>query len=74
MSFEEYDECPSAIPLDCTQETVKEVAVKLQGGAGPGSVDAIAGKDWLLHHGRASQELREELAEWADWLGNEMPP
>ncbi|KAL7523721.1 hypothetical protein ACHAWF_002319 [Thalassiosira exigua] len=74
MSFEEYDECPSAIPLDCTQETVKEVAGKLQGGAGPSSVDAIAGKDWLLHHGRASQELREELAAWADWLGNEMPP
>ncbi|KAL7531461.1 hypothetical protein ACHAWF_003777, partial [Thalassiosira exigua] len=73
-SFEEYDECPSSVPLDCTEETVQLVAGKLGGGAGPGSVDAVQAKDWLLHHDRASQELREEMAAWVEWLGNTTPP
>ncbi|KAL7549341.1 hypothetical protein ACHAWF_012611, partial [Thalassiosira exigua] len=73
-SFEEYDECPSSVPLDCTEETVQLVTGKLGGGAGPGSVDAVQVKDWLLHHGRTSQELREELAAWVEWLGNTTPP
>ena len=73
-SFESYDECLNSVPVDCTEETVEEVAGKLSGGAGPGSVDAIAMKNWLLRHGRPSQVLREELAAWTEWLCNETPP
>jgi hypothetical protein len=73
-SFEEYEECRTSTPVDCTAEIVEEVAGKLNGGAGPGSVDAVMMKKWLLRYGRASQELREELAAWVEWLGNEGPP
>ena len=41
-SFEKYDTCKTTIPVDCTEEIVSVVAGKLGGGAGPGSVDAIA--------------------------------
>ena len=67
-SFEEYGECGTSIPLDCSPEIVEEVAAKLRGGAGPGSVDAIAMSNWLLWHGKYSQVLREELAAWTEWL------
>ena len=53
---------------------VAEVAGKLRGGAGPGSVDALCLSRWLLKYGKASQELREELAAWTEWLANESPP
>jgi hypothetical protein len=65
-SFEEYKECEAPIPLDCSAEIVEEVASKLRGGAGPGSVDAIALSNWLLSHGKSSQGLREELAAWTE--------
>ena len=73
-SFEEYDECGTSIPLDCSPEIVEEVAAKIRGGAGPGSVDAIAMSNWLLRHGKFSQVLREELAAWTEWLCNCTPP
>ncbi len=73
-SFENYDTCNTAIPVNYTEEIVSVVAGKLGGGAGPSSVDAIALKSWLLRYGRASQVLREELAAWTEWLCNESPP
>ena len=73
-SFEEYDECLDSVPVTCEQETVEEMASKLRGGAGPGRVDASALSMWLLRRGKYSQMLREELAEWTEWLCNEQPP
>ena len=73
-SFEEYTECLDSVPVDCTTEIVEKVAGKLRGGAGPGSVDAIAMGNWLLRHGKFSQLLREELAEWTEWMCNGRPP
>ena len=67
-------ECPTSTPVDCTAEIVEEVAGKLNGGAGPGSVDAVMMKKWLLRYGRASQELREELAAWVKWLATKDRP
>ena len=72
--FERYDKCQTTIPVDCTEEIIGVVAGKLGGGAGPGSVDAIAMKGWLLRHGRASQIMREELATRTEWLCNKSPP
>ena len=31
-------------------------------------------RNWLLRFGVESQALREEMAEWANWLSNESPP
>ena len=56
-SFEEYAECLDSVPVDCTTEIVEKVAGKLRGGAGPGSVDAIAMSNWLLRHGKFFSDL-----------------
>jgi hypothetical protein len=73
-SFEAYDECLDSVPVDCSEEVVSEIANKLHGGAGPGSVDALSLAKWLTRYGKASQELREELAAWTEWLCNHSPP
>ena len=41
-AFEEYEEMDCLVELDCTEEIVQDIAGKLQGGAGPSSVDALA--------------------------------
>ena len=73
-AFEHYDRMECLVELDCTEEIVQDIAGKMQGGAGPSSVDALALKKWLLNHGAASQILREELAAWTEWLSNGHPP
>ena len=40
-AFEDYAEMACHIELDCTEENVQDIAGKLQGGAGPSSVDAL---------------------------------
>ena len=73
--FEEYaDGAPEAIPVDSSADGVASVAPKLHGGAGPSSVDAMALRCWLVRFGRSSSELREEMAQWVDWLANYDPP
>ena len=72
--FEHYDECPEAIDLDITQDTVEKVASRLHGSAGPSGTDAVALRDWLLRFGEDSKILREELAAIARWLANHHPP
>ena len=74
LSFPEYEECPAMMPVDCGQDIVMVMAGKLSGGAGPSSVDGLALGKWLLDYGRASQALREEMAEWVNLLANESPP
>ena len=73
-AFETYEAMDCFVELDCTEEMVQDIAGKLQGGAGPSSVDALALKKWLLNYGAASQILREELAAWTEWLSNGHPP
>ena len=47
-SFEAYDECPTSIPVDCSQEIVAKVASKMSGGAGPSGFDGLKMKNWML--------------------------
>ena len=65
---------PDCVPVFASSETVEDMAAKLSGGAGPSGVEAVQLKHWLLHFGRASAELREEMAEWVNWLANTAPP
>ena len=53
-AFEEYAEMACHIELDCTEENLQDIARKLQGGAGPSSVDTLALKKWLLNYGVVS--------------------
>ena len=59
--------------VDVIAETVKKVAKRMHGSAGPGGIDAVAWQDWTLRFGGASRELREAIAEMARWLANTFP-
>ena len=74
VSFGDYTERPVMLTVNCDQEIVKTIAGKLSDGAGPDSVDGRTLKDWLIHHGKASQTLREEMALWVELLCNTMIP
>ena len=74
MSFKDYEELPGMLAVNCDQEIVKTIAGKLSGGAGPNSVGGRTLKDWLIHHGKALQTLRKEMALWVELLCNTMVP
>eukprot|EP00957_Ditylum_brightwellii_P076422 5808172-Ditylum_brightwellii.AAC.1 len=55
------------------KDTVENVAAKMQGAAGPGEVDSVAWRDWILQYGIASRKLWEGVANVARWLANTRP-
>jgi hypothetical protein len=73
-AFEPYDSVPTAVPVVITADVVETVAGKLSGAAGPGGVDAVDLRNWLLRFGKESEALREEMAQWANWLAVSNPP
>jgi hypothetical protein len=74
-AFEPYARgAPAVVPVDVTAMTVKTVAAKLSGAAGPGGVDAVDLRNWLLRCGVESEDLREEMAAMTAWLANMHPP
>jgi hypothetical protein len=46
----------------------------MSGSAGPSSFNAVMMRNCLLRYGRASSKLRQEMADWVEWLSNESPP
>ncbi len=74
IAFEQYNEVPVEIPTDCTTKDLETLALRMSGSAGPSSFDAVMLRNCLLRYGRASGELRQELAAWVEWLSNEFPP
>jgi hypothetical protein len=72
-TFDQYAELPDPPSIDVTLETIEKVATRLSGAAGPSGVNAVDLQNWLLHYGKESSALREELAEWASWLANKHP-
>jgi hypothetical protein len=74
IAFEHYDEVPVEMMTDCTGDDMETLALRMSGSAGPSSFDAVMLRNCLLRYGRASIELREEMATWVDWLSNSSPP
>jgi hypothetical protein len=74
IAFEHYDEVPVEIPTDCTSKDLETLALRMGGSTGPSSFDAVMLRNCLLWYGRALGELRQELANWVEWLSNESPP
>ena len=72
--WEEYDETPAFIDIDITEDTVEEVSRHLSGGAGLNGTDSQEMSRWLTCYGPASRELRQTVAELANWLANNTPP
>jgi hypothetical protein len=73
IAFEHYDKV-SALPTDCTPEDLETLALRMSGSAGPSSFDAVMLRNCLLWYGRASSKLRQEMADWMEWLSNGSPP
>ena len=73
-SFEEYPTPREGVSLDCDQGILQVVAGKLSDGAVPNSVDGIALKRYLLNYKEHSLGLREEMAMWVEFLGNNIVP
>jgi hypothetical protein len=74
IAFEQYDEVPMALPTDCTSEDLEALALRMSRSAGPNSFDDVMMRNCLLRYGRALSELRQEMADWVEWLSNESPP
>ena len=65
---------PELTPVDINDDTVTAVAGRLLGGAGPGGTDSVSLQHWILRFGAASAELRLNIGDFVEWLGNRWPP
>jgi hypothetical protein len=74
IAFEQYDKVPTALPTDCTFKDLEALALRMSGSTGPSSFDDVMLRDCLLWYGMASSKLRQEMADWVEWLSNESPP
>ncbi len=73
IAFEQYNEVPIALPTDCTSKDLEALALRMSGSTGS-SFNAVMMRNCLLRYGRALSELRQEMADWVEWLSNESPP
>jgi hypothetical protein len=71
IAFEHYNEVPTALLMDCTSKNLEALALRVSRSAGLSSFDML--RNCLLWYGRASSELRQEMADWMEWLSNESP-
>ena len=51
-----------------------EVAQCLSGGTGTGGADLVSLHYWIIRFGEESGDLRQIVAEFSKWLGNDQPP
>ena len=70
FKLEEYDEIPTPLKLQITESNVTEITSSLHGAGGPTGFDAITLKNFPLCHVKASKHVREEMANWAEYLAN----
>ena len=72
--FKEYGDVPGTVPLDFTEDDVMWVLSKLSGAEGALGAEAIELRNWIIHFGCASEELRVVITSLADWIANSYPP
>jgi hypothetical protein len=65
---------PTALPTNCTSKDLESLALRMSGSAGLSSFNGVMMRNCLLWYSRASSELRQEMADWVEWLSNESPP
>jgi hypothetical protein len=74
FTIHQYESTPDFVNVDITQDTVDQVAHNLSGSAGLEGVDSHAVSHWLLAFGKTRETLRHSLANFANWLANNLPP
>ena len=73
-AFWEYGKVPKTVLLDFTEDDVTWVASKISGAAGAMGAEANELRNWLLHFGCVSVELRVVVPILYDWMANPPPP
>jgi hypothetical protein len=68
-----YDEMPDMFNADVTHDTIEQMARNLLGSSGMGGVDSLAVSRWRLAFGVMSESLRHLLANFTNWLANNLP-
>ncbi len=55
IAFEQCNEVPTALPMDCTSKDLEALALRMSGSAGPSSFDAVMMRNCLLWYGGLKQ-------------------
>ncbi len=74
IAFEHYNKVPTVLPTDCTSKDLEALALRMSGSVGLSSFNDVMLRNCLLWYGGASSKLRQEMADWVEWLSNESPP
>ena len=69
-AFEKYGEVTKKGPLDFLEDDITLVTLKLSGVAGALGLEAIELRNWLLHFGCVSEEIRVVDAKLENWMSN----
>jgi hypothetical protein len=69
-----YDETPDLSRVDIAHDTIEQVAQYFLGYSGLGGVDSQVLSHWLLAFGVTIESLRHSLANFTNWLANNIPP
>ena len=73
-TFEKYGEVPEMVPLEFAEDNVTWIASELSSVAGALGAEAIELRNWLLHFGCVSEELRVIVFRLTDWMATPPPP
>ena len=68
------DKPPEIVPVGITDATMKTVARRLSGSAGPGGVYSISLQHWLLRFEVVSMGIRKIMGGFGDWMANIFQP
>ena len=66
VTLETYEETPTFIPINITEEAVESVACKLSGASGPGGTDSEALQGWIMKFGEDISRLRTSVETFVD--------
>jgi hypothetical protein len=72
-SLPSYTTTPDYVDLDILEDAIEGIGRHLSGTVGLGGTDSHALKHWLLQFGTASQNLRQAMALFTEWMSNTLP-
>ena len=61
-----YEETPTFIPVDITEEDIESVAQKFLGSPGPGGTESEVLQEWLLKFGEDGTIIRTSIDTFVD--------
>ena len=74
VAMKEYDNLPTLMDVEISEETVLTVAKRLKGSGGPGGTDYAAMQNWLLRYRHISKQLLKAIYTLMNWIANNIVP